>query len=217
VITNSAFTGSNVQKIYSVKPVVCHLGIPMEEEASYNIGDYLAVLTTFRPAKNVQNVIKAVELFLKRSSIKDFKLKIAGQGDGKKDLEHMANDLGISQNVEFCGRLSDEDLPGFFRNARALAYCPIDEPFGLVPLEALARKTPVIVSNHGGPAETVEHEVTGLHVNPFDPEDIAAAIERIWKDSSKAKIMAEAGWTKTRDYFSFDAFIKRFELIALHS
>lgn len=217
VITNSAFTGSNVQKIFSIHPTVCHLGIPFEEEKPFHEGDYLAVLTTFRPAKNVHNIIRAAKELEGRQGCRDVKWKIAGQGDDRRSLERMVQDLGLVDKVEFVGLIPDEDLPEFFRKARAAVYCPIDEPFGLVPLEALAQKTPVVVSNHGGPLETVDHEITGIHVNPFDPAHIASGAEALWRDPAKARAMGEAGCRKTRDYFSLDSFLERFELIALHS
>jgi len=150
---------------------------------------------------------------LARRGRRDIPLRIAGRGPDRDELERLAAELGVADLVTFLGGIPDSDLAAFYRDARMIAYCPIDEPFGLVPLESLACKTPVIVSNHGGPAEIIEHGVTGLHANPFDPGDIAAAIETLWDDDDRAESMAEAGNRRVREYFSLDAFACRFQAI----
>ena len=216
IITNSAFTGDHVRKLFDVEPVVCHLGIPLEPEADYVHGDYAAVLTSFRPAKNVRNVIRAVAAAVRDYGIDDLMLRIAGQGPDRSRLEAEARDMGVEDRVRFTGLLPDAELPAFLAGARMLVYCPVDEPFGLVPIEALARKTPVIASNHGGPLETVEHGVTGLHVNPFDPASIAGALVELWRDEARTRALGEAGCARVREYFTLDAFVKRFEKIAVN-
>ena len=217
IVTNSAFTGDNVRRIFGREPVVCHLGVPLAAEPEYCRGDYAAVLTTLAIRKNVYNVIRAMDVLVNRRGRKDIRLRIGGRGPDRDELEKNAADLGLKEHVEFIGGMPDEDLPEFYRRARLVVYCPIDEPFGLVPLEALAQKTPVVVSNHGGPSEVVEHGVMGLHVNPFDPNDIADGIQALWDDESKARAMAEAGCARIRGYYSLDAFVDRFQALVAES
>ena len=140
-------------------------------------------------------------------------MRIAGRGPDRPKLEKLTADLGVGGNVHFIGPLPDEKLPEFYRKARLAVYCPIDEPFGLVPLEAAAVKTPVVVSNHGGPAEIIEHGVTGLHANPFDPRSIADGIEELWAAEERCRWLAEAACRQVRDYYSLDAFVDRFEKV----
>ncbi|HUW30244.1 MAG TPA: glycosyltransferase family 4 protein [Planctomycetota bacterium] len=212
IVSNSAFTAENVQKIFGVQPVVCHLGIPLPDETPYTRGGYAGVITTLAVRKNAVNVIRAIDVLARRGR-RDIPLRIAGRGPDRENLERLAANLGIADLVTFLGGIPDSDLAAFYRNARLIVYCPIDEPFGLVPLESLACKTPVVVSNHGGPAEIIEHGVTGLHANPFDPGDIAAAIEALWGDDARAQSMAEAGSRRVREYFSLEAFADRFDSI----
>ncbi len=209
VAANSRFTAEHVRKIFGVEAAVCHLGIPLPPEREYAPGRYAAVMTALAPRKNVVNVIRALSLLAARGR-RDIPLAIAGQGPQRTELERLTADLGLRDVVTFRGALSDAELAGFYRDARMLIYTPVDEPFGLVPLEALAAKTPVIVSNHGGPAELVENGATGLLANPFDPTSIAECIAALWDDAPRARAMGEAGSRRVREYFSLDAFADRF-------
>ena len=211
VLANSAFTALNVRQVFRTRPQVCHLGIPLPPEAEYVRGEYAAVLTTLAVRKNVPTIIRAMHRLVAVRGRKDIRLRIAGQGPDRAALDQLAAELGVGANVEFTGPLPDANLPEFFRRARVVIYVPLDEPFGLVPLEALAAKTPVVVSDHGGPAEIIEHGVTGLHVNPFDAAAIADAVEKLWDDDAKARELAEAGCRRVREYYSLEAFVSRFE------
>jgi len=213
VITNSLFTAENFRRIFGFSPAVCHLGIPMSQEPEYRPGHYVAILTSLAPLKNVQNVLWAVRHLARRSGCRDIRLSVAGTGGDRMRLERLARDLQIAKHVEFAGALTDTQLPRFYNQARLVAYCPIDEPFGLVPLEAMAAKTPVVVSDHGGPGEIVEHGQTGLRVNPFDPAAIADAIERLWTNPDLARRLGEAGYRKVSTCFSLEAFVERFEAL----
>ena len=213
VVANSRFTASNVREIFRVQPTVCDLGIPLAGEQRYCPGRYVGVLTTLSNRKNVRNIVRAIHELVQHRGHSDMRLRIAGRGRKRAKLQQMTADLGITKHVEFVGGIPDSELPDFYRQARLVVYCPIDEPFGLVPLEAMAAKTPVVVSDHGGPSETVEHGKTGLHVNPFDPSSIADAIEALWTNENKARDMADAGYRRTREYYSLEAFVDRFEKI----
>jgi glycosyltransferase involved in cell wall biosynthesis len=82
----------------------------------------------------------------------------------------------------------------------AVVCCPWYEPFGLVALEAMASGLPVIATRVGGLAETVVHEVTGLHVPPRSPGDLAAAIESLKADPARRLLFAMAGRRRARRY-----------------
>ena len=214
ILCNSDFTAANVREVFGLRANVCRPGAPMPSEQDHCPGDYVAVLTSLSPKKNVQNVLRAVRE-LANQGASDIRLKVAGGGKGRPLLGALAADLGLGAQVEFLGPLSDEELPEYYRRARVVVYCPIDEPFGLVPVEALAMKTPVVVSDHGGPAEVVEDGRTGLHANPFDPADIARAIQALWRDPAAARAMGEEGCRRVRREYSLDAFLDRFEALVI--
>ena len=84
-------------------------------------------------------------------------------------------ELSLGDVVHGEGWLSDGDLNALIAGCRLLAYPPIEEPFGLVPLHAMAHARPLAASL-GGPAETVVDGVTGLLADPLDPRAMAARL-----------------------------------------
>jgi glycosyltransferase involved in cell wall biosynthesis len=100
---------------------------------------------------------------------------------------------GHRSNVEFAGRVSDADLAQRFADAPCVVAPAFNEDYGLTAIEAMAQAKPVIVcSDGGGLTELVEHERTGLVVDPT-PAAIAAAIERLATDPDLAAELGANG------------------------
>ena len=76
------------------------------------------------------------------------------------------------------------------------------EPFGLVAIEAMAAGKPVIAAAHGGLLDIVEHQKSGLLVNPKDPKDLAAAIARLCDDKVLRSTLSTAGQRRQAAQFS---------------
>ena len=77
------------------------------------------------------------------------------------------------------GAVAHDALPALYRGADAVACVPVYEPFGLVPLEAMACGRPVVAAAVGGLADTVVDGVTGHHVPSGDPAAVAAALDAL--------------------------------------
>lgn len=101
------------------------------------------------------------------------KLKVVGTGEQIGRLKTLANG---SPNIEFLGRVSNEDLRRAYAEARALLF-PGVEDFGIVPLEAQAAGTPVIAYDAGGARETIVAEKTGLFFPRQSVDAVCEAIE----------------------------------------
>jgi glycosyltransferase involved in cell wall biosynthesis len=100
---------------------------------------------------------------------------------------------GHRSNVEFTGRVSQEDLARRFAAAPCVVAPAYLEDYGLTAIEAMATGTPVIVcTDGGGLTELVEHERTGLIVDP-NPVAIADAIERLTEDPELARELGTNG------------------------
>ena len=89
-------------------------------------------------------------------------------------------------------------MPGIFRSADAVVCAPWYEPFGIVPLEAMACGVPVVAAAVGGLRDTVVDHATGLHVPPRDPEAIAAALAMLLGDPALRTELGGAGQRRAR-------------------
>ncbi|MEO6603794.1 MAG: glycosyltransferase family 4 protein [Polyangiaceae bacterium] len=117
-----------------------------------------------------------------------------------EELKQLAVNLGVSEGVIFTGPRSD--VP------RVLAACDVftmpsfEEPFGLVFLEAMAMKKPVVAIDNGGTPEVVEHGRTGLLSAPWDVSALAANILILLKDPELRSRMGEQGRARVLEHFT---------------
>ena len=151
--------------------------------------------------KGAQMLIEALPLV--RAQYNDAKLVIAGGGH-REHLEAQARNLGISPHVYFTGRVSDADRDRLYRIADVAVYPSLYEPFGIVALEAMAAKVPVVVSNAGGLPEVVQHDITGTVTYVGNADSLAWGIVRTLKDPGFARHMADAAFERLHHVFDWN-------------
>jgi glycogen(starch) synthase len=78
------------------------------------------------------------------------------------------------------------------------------EPFGIVALEAMAARTPLVASNVGGLSEIVDHVETGIHVYPGNPDSLAWGILKVLEDPQLSKKLREQAYRKVNDLYNWD-------------
>ncbi len=103
-------------------------------------------------------------------------LVIAGAGGYLDALRQRAQDAGVTAHVTFAGRISDEERDRLYHAADAAVFPSLYEPFGIVALEAMAARCPVIVAHTGGLAEVVTLHETGLTVYPNNVDSLVWGI-----------------------------------------
>ena len=150
--------------------------------------------------KGVQVLIQAVKELL--PSYNDVKLVIVGGGD-KSHLYELVEELGVNDKVHFTGYVDDETLMKLYRVADVAVYPSLYEPFGIVALEAMAARVPVVVSAVGGLLEVVDHGSTGLTAWTDNPDSLAWAILQILSNPFTAKEMAENAYKKAVEQFNW--------------
>ncbi|MEM2153399.1 MAG: glycosyltransferase family 4 protein [Nitrososphaeria archaeon] len=157
--------------------------------------------------KGIRNLVQAMPLVL--NEFPRAKLIILGKGEEEKDIIETSRRLGINNNV-IC---NFEFVP---ENERILHYAAADvcvfpsiyEPFGIVSLEAMSMKKPVVVGARGvvGFREQViasGPEQNGIHVNGEDPADIAWGIKEVLRDPQRAKVWGDNGRKRVQQYFTW--------------
>lgn len=131
------------------------------------------------------------------------KLVIAGGGQ-RGHLEDLARQLGVWDNVYFTGRVSDEDRDNLYQVADLACFPSLYEPFGIVALEAMAAHCPVVVSNAGGLAEVVEHNITGTTTYAGNADSLAWGITRALTDPVHSHWMALNAFDRVVSVFNWD-------------
>jgi glycogen synthase len=143
-------------------------------------GGHLLYVGRYDPRKGIETAIRAMAL------LPDATLEVQGTGDpGERDrLEALARGLGVGDRVSF-GAVTRTELPERYRAADAVVFpSEWQEPFGLVPLEAMACGTPVVATGVGGSGEFLLDGANCLRFRAGDPAALAAAVDRLAADPS---------------------------------
>jgi D-inositol-3-phosphate glycosyltransferase len=119
-------------------------------------------------------------------------------------LRGVARAAGVADRVAFCGRVPHEDVPALMRSADAIVSVPWYEPFGIVPVEAMACGRPVVASAVGGHLDTVRDGVTGFLVPPRDAGALAGRLHRILARPELAASLGAQGVRRARTWYTWD-------------
>lgn len=171
-LTNSKISQKRIKKYYRRKSKIIYPSI--EDRNFYiseQIDDYFLCGCRLVPYKRVDIVIEAFKKMPER------KLKIFGDGP---DLNRLKKIAGDAINIEFLGRVSQEEKFKLFSHAQAFIN-PQKEDFGITVVESMASGRPVIALSEGGALETVIDGVTGVF---FKKEDANSIIETVNKFNS---------------------------------
>jgi rhamnosyl/mannosyltransferase len=152
--------------------------------------------------KGYEYLIRALPL------VPDSALVLGGRGPLTGVLVELARSLGIEERVEFTGRIPELELPAYYHASDVFCLPSVEqsEAFGIVQLEAMACRKPVVSCELGNGVSYVNrHGVTGLVVPPANPAALAAAFNRLRGDEPLRKDMGEAGRARARSEFTIDA------------
>ncbi len=217
VLGNSKYTALKVQNIYHRQAIACPLGVHIQNIPllpSESKKDFFLTVTRLEPIKHVDAIIKAVNILVTEHRISlPVSLVIIGSGNQEEALKALVSCFDLQKQVTFIGYVpyNSPILHQYYRDALGFIFVAEDEPFGLVPVEAMYHKTAVIAANQGGMLETVIDGETGMHVSPHDPEEIADAMRKLLNDREYAIRMGEKGHQHVMQHFTFSHFVNRFE------
>ena len=163
-ICNSENVKNRIKKYYNRESEV--LWPPVNTELFHPEGkkeNYFFVASRLEPYKRIELVVQVFNDL-------GLPLKVAGSGTNSEKLRAMAR-----SNIEFLGRVSDEELRKRYSEAQAFIF-PAEEDAGIMVLEAQACGTPVIAYRAGGALETIKEGATGLFFDQQTPESLKEAI-----------------------------------------
>lgn len=178
-IANSENVRRRIKKYYGRESVV--MPPPVDTELFHpenHKENYFFVASRLEPYKKIELVIRAFNEL-------GWPLKVAGSGTTSERLRAIAR-----SNIEFLGRVSDEELRRRYSEAQAFIF-PAEEDAGIMPLEAQACGTPVIAFRAGGALETIIEGVTGEFFDQQTPESLIAVLKSFNLAKYNAQVIRE--------------------------
>jgi glycogen(starch) synthase len=138
----------------------------------------------------------------------DLHLIVAGDGPERAKLQEHAVGLSIADRVRFTGWVAPEAVPELI-NSTAMLVIPSrwQEPFGLIALEAAFLAKPIVATRVGGLPEIVEHEKSGLLVEPESSGALAEAMAHLLTHPEAARRMGEAARSRAQERFAWEAYV----------
>ena len=163
--------------------------------------------------KGLEYLLKALPSVI--SEIKNIKLLIVGEGEYKKQLEKIADGLGIINHVEFLGSKNHDELSGYYNLADVFVLPSVTssigtEAFGLVLAEAMACGTCVIGSSSGGIKEIIKNNENGLIFQEKNSDELARDMIKVLKDGKLRERLAKKGLKYSRKNFDWSIISKKF-------
>jgi glycosyltransferase involved in cell wall biosynthesis len=152
-----------------------------------NYGDFVLSVNRLDRAKRIDLLIEAA------ASDGSLEIVIAGEGPDRERLERLARERGLNGRARFTGRVGESELADLYARCLAVYHAPVDEDYGMVPLEAFLSEKPVLTTTDaGGPLEVVSDGSTGLVVTP-DVAEIARALGWLREHRDEAATYGRAG------------------------
>lgn len=157
--------------------------------------------------KGVQVLIEAIPEILAHHP--QVKFVIAGKGPKEGDLKHQAQRMGVDNRCYFTGFISDEIRNNLYQVCDLAVFPSLYEPFGIVALEAMAARVPVLVTNVGGMGEIVEDGIDGFRVHPGSAHELAQGIIRALNNPELSTGICEAGYRKAVQQYNWPGIARK--------
>jgi glycosyltransferase involved in cell wall biosynthesis len=202
ILCNSQSTANDVTQFYNIPsnkitPILLACDRSHFQFLNLPTRNYFLYIGRQDPYKNLERLITAFSALPNRN---DYELWLAGPYDQRYSplLEIQTQELGINHLVKFLNYVSYDELPIIINQAIALVFPSLWEGFGLPVLEAMACGTPVITSNISSLPEVAGD--AAILINPYNIEEITAAMKIIINDSETRKQLSEKGLKRANQF-----------------
>jgi len=141
------------------------------------------------PGKGVAGIIKLIPGLIEK--VGKIVFLVAGDGPELRNLESLAESLGIRDKIRFLGRVDHDDIMGYLKASDIFVLNTEHEGLSHTVLEAMKAGIPVVTTRVGGNPETIKDGVDGLLVEFNDTDRMRDAIIKVLSDEELAKLLVE--------------------------
>lgn len=202
IVTISSTVKKEIEKNFLNKKKKIHILYPGTNVnvKSKKSKDFLLYVGSLKKGKNIPNIIRAFDLFVKKTR-KETRLIIVG-GDPWRDKEidsiYKTLPNSTKKKINFKGHISNKQLENLYSEALVFISPSYYEGFGITHVEAMSAGLPVIASNRGAMREVIGDG--GIFVNPEDPTAIYEAIHNLLTNKTLYKHISAEGLKKSKKY-----------------
>ncbi|GAA3915318.1 glycosyltransferase family 4 protein [Litoribacillus peritrichatus] len=221
LMCNSNFTAGQLRKItdkpIDIIPYGCSVNARDDIEKPKNIKKKLLFVGRIIERKGLPFLLQAIPLVNEKVEVH---LDIVGLGKAKEECERLAQALNIEDQVTFHGFVEDDELEQMYADADVFVLPSVvdnkgdTEGLGVVLVEALSFKTPVVASDVGGISDVIINEKTGLLVEERSAESLASAIVKILTDETLAATVVDQGLKHAQHYFSWQRIVEKVDSVS---
>jgi len=213
ILTNSYFSRESILRSYGRNSFVSYLGVDTEIFKPLGIPKEDFVLSVGRliPSKGFDFIVSSLGTI--DAKIRPRLIVVSDEVDihfknshFKNSLEQLAQRIGVELRIEIL--IADDELVSLYNKAKLVLYAPYLEPFGLVPLEAMACGTPVVAVKEGGVRESVMHDKTGI-LTQRDENMFAQAVMDLLANEGKIREMSQNAIECIEEYWTMEKAGKR--------
>jgi glycosyltransferase involved in cell wall biosynthesis len=166
----------------------------------YNITrEYMLYTGVWRSHKNLVNMVKGFALLCEDEGFDPLLVITGNENPYYPEVKRTVKDLGLEHKVVFTGMVPEDELVAMYQGARLYVFPSLYEGFGLPPLEAMRCGTPVVASQVSCIPE-ICGEGNAVFFDPYDPENIAGAMRRVWLDEELQAELRERGLKHSRKF-----------------
>jgi glycosyltransferase involved in cell wall biosynthesis len=162
-----------------------------------DVGNIVLSVGRYVPAKSQQDMVLAMEEVVRE--VPDSHLLMVGYGELKENLRHLIQQRGLSDKITLTGRTYS--VHDYYAAADVFTISSVTEGFGIVVLEAMASKLPVVGTDIPALSEIIKHNETGFLVPPKSPKELSERIIRLLYSEDIRSEFAENGWQRVQNEF----------------
>jgi glycosyltransferase involved in cell wall biosynthesis len=208
ILANSNFSRENILRAYGKEAHVSYLGVDTDifkplwlkrENIVVSVGNCI-------PEKGFDFIIRSLGIIEKGLRPKLVIVSNRTEGTWKDYLTKLAHEHGVDMDIQKL--VGDQDLLSFYNMAKLVVYAPYLEPFGLVPIEAMACGTPVVAVAEGGTKESVVDKETGILTSRSEGI-FAQAVSDLLRDDKRRETMGRRAVDVVHGFWTLEQAGKR--------